>query len=330
MPMGRVEAICFSEDKGTQKEPREQGILRENHGLDGDAHAGPWHRQLSLLSLCDVDWMRSRGLPNLKAGAFGENLVVEGIDLSALGLGSRLRVGKKAELSVTQHGKVCHHRCAIFYKAGQCIMPSRGLFARVRVGGPIAVGDPVEVVEVVNRENFQIVVLTLSDKGSQGQRVDTAGPAVVKSLQESLPCHVYSTEILPDERDLIVERLEHYADGHGIDLVVAVGGTGFSPRDVTPEAIRQVAERLTPGLDEAIRIASLGKTPRAMLSRAVSGIRGQTLILSLPGSERAALENLAAILPALPHGLAKLRGDSADCGQSGLLAVDGDLRKMRG
>jgi molybdenum cofactor synthesis domain-containing protein len=134
-------------------------------------------------------------------------------------------------------------------------------------------------------------------------------------LARHLEGHVYRVEVLPDEEETIAARLRHYADGHSIDLVLTVGGTGFSPRDVTPEATRAVVERLTPGLDEAMRAASLRQTPHAMLSRGVSGIRGRTLIVNLPGSERAARENLEAILPALGHGLAKLRGDAADCGR---------------
>jgi len=127
--------------------------------------------------------------------------------------------------------------------------------------------------------------------------------------------HVYKVEVVPDDADRIAERLKHYCNGHSIDLVLAAGGTGFAPRDVTPEATRQVVERLTPGLDEAMRAASMAKTPHAMLSRAVSGILGATLIVNLPGSVRGATENLDAILPALAHGLEKLRGDPSDCGR---------------
>jgi molybdenum cofactor synthesis domain-containing protein len=189
------------------------------------------------------------------------------------------------------------------------------LFARVLADGAVAAGDTATIEHVVERSVFQAVVLTLSDRCAAGTAQDTAGPAVAALLRESLPAHIYAAEILPDGRANLAERLRHYADGHGIDLVVAVGGTGPAPRDETPEAIRDVVERLTPGFDEAMRQASLAVTPLAMLSRACSGIRGSTLILSLPGSERAAVENLRAILPALPHGLAKLRGDPADCGR---------------
>jgi molybdenum cofactor synthesis domain-containing protein len=182
-------------------------------------------------------------------------------------------------------------------------------------GNAVTVGDTAKIEQVVARSMFQVVVLTLSDRCAAGLTADTAGPAVASLLRESLPAHVYATEILPDGRAGLAERLRHFADGRGIDLVVAVGGTGLAPRDQTPEAVRDVVERLTPGFDEAMRQASLALTPLAMLSRACSGIRGSTLILSLPGSTRAAVENLRAILPALPHGLAKLRGDPADCGR---------------
>jgi molybdopterin adenylyltransferase len=134
-------------------------------------------------------------------------------------------------------------------------------------------------------------------------------------LARGLAAHVYAAEILPDEAPAIADRLRHYCDGHSIDLILTIGGTGFSPRDVTPEATRQVVQRPAPGLDEAMRAASLARSPHAALSRGCSGIRGATLIVNLPGSLRGAVENLEAVLPALPHGLAKLRGDQSDCGR---------------
>ena len=193
-------------------------------------------------------------------------------------------------------------------------MPRLGLFVRVEEGGEVRVGDPAEAIEVVDREAIQAVVVTVSDRCSRGEAADTAGPAVARMIEEGLRAHIYRTEILPDDAPTIARRLKHYSDGHSIDLVVTVGGTGFAPRDVTPEATRQVVERPTPGLDEAMRAASFAKTPHAMLSRGLSGIRGSTLIVSAPGSERAAVENLDAIMSALSHGLAKLRGDTAECG----------------
>jgi molybdenum cofactor synthesis domain-containing protein len=313
--VGKIEAICISTQKGEKKRPRQSARFIANHGIEGDAHAGPWHRQISLLASEDIDAVRRADLPDLQSGDFAENVILAGVDLGALGLGSRLRLGREAEVTVTQLGKSCHQRCAIYYQTGDCIMPRLGLFARVTRGGEAAPGDAVEVLERVPREKLQTVVLTISDRCSRGEAADTAGPAVNRLLESGLGAHIYAGEILPDDRDQIAGRLLHYSDGHSIDLVVAVGGTGFAPRDVTPEAVASVIQRPTPGLDEAMRRASLEKTPAAMLSRALSGIRNSTLILSLPGSERGAVENLEAVLPALPHGLAKLRGDPSDCGR---------------
>jgi len=200
-------------------------------------------------------------------------------------------------LSITQIGKHCHDRCAIFRQTGDCIMPRMGLFARVLAGGAVAVGDPVEIEETVPRSAFQTVVLTLSDRCAAGLTQDTAGPAVSALLRESLPRTSTAPKSCPTNAAAgraptpLRRRPQHRS-------LVAVGGTGLSPRDITPEAVRDVIERPTPGFDEAMRAASLAHTKLAMLSRACSGVRGQTLILSVPGSEPAAVENLRAILPA--------------------------------
>jgi len=274
-----------------------------------------------MLALEDIRRVSAASGLSFKPGDFAENLVVEGVPLQALGLGSRLRIGESAVVRITQIGKVCHARCSIYYQSGDCIMPRVGLFASVIADGNISPDDRVEVLEAIPREQFQAVVLTISDRGARGETEDTAGPAVARLLETELGAHIYERRILPGERPQIEEALRHFADGHSIDLVVTVGGTGFSPRDVTPEAVRAVVERLTPGLDEAMRAASLRRTPQAALSRAVSGIRGQTLILSLPGSERGATENLLAVLPSLHHGLDKLRGDPSDCGRPDVSAT---------
>jgi molybdopterin adenylyltransferase len=313
---GRIEAICTSERRGVPKATVAAATLRADHGIEGDAHAGSGHRQVSLLGWDDIQAFSATGQISLGAGAFAENLILSGLDLGTLGLGSRLRVGEQALLTITQLGKRCHHRCAIYEQTGDCIMPRVGLFARVLEGGAIRQGAAAAIEKTVSRETFQAVVLTLSDRCAAGTATDTAGPAVANLLRAELSAHVYATEILPDGRAGLADRLRHYADGPGIDLVVAVGGTGPGPRDETPEAVREVVERLTPGFDEAMRAASSQSTNLAMLSRACSGIRGATLILSLPGSERAAVENLRAILPALPHCLTKLRGDPSDCASS--------------
>lgn len=162
---------------------------------------------------------------------------------------------------------------------------------------------------------YTAAVLTISDKGARGERVDTSGPALRGMLAQA-GYAVVDGEILPDERTLIAGALKKLADA-GVALVLTTGGTGFSPRDITPEATLDVIERQAPGLAEAMRAESMKATPRGCLSRGVAGIRNRTLIVNLPGSERAARENLAAILPALGHGLQVLLSEgSAECGAS--------------
>jgi molybdenum cofactor synthesis domain-containing protein len=152
---------------------------------------------------------------------------------------------------------------------------------------------------------IKAVVLTISDSAARGEREDLSGPAVVAELQ-NLKAEIVATEIIPDERAAIAARLRHYADSGTANLIVTTGGTGLAPRDVTPEATRDVIERAAPGLAELMRAESLKITPLAALSRAVCGARGRALIINLPGSVRGARENLVAIAPLLPHAITLL------------------------
>lgn len=161
---------------------------------------------------------------------------------------------------------------------------------------------------------MKVGILTVSDKGARGEREDKSGPAI-REMIEAAGGQVVRTKVVADEPDDIRAALVAWSD-EGLDLVLTTGGTGFSPRDRTPEATKAVIERETPGLPEAMRRAGAEKTPTAMLSRAAAGIRGSTLIVNLPGSERAARESLAAILPALPHGIDVLRGAVSECGST--------------
>jgi molybdopterin adenylyltransferase len=155
---------------------------------------------------------------------------------------------------------------------------------------------------------IRVGVLTVSDRSARGEREDLSGPAVAAAVLAQVPdTAVAERVIVPDERAAIAARLMHWVDALGLDLILTTGGTGFAPRDVTPEATRAVIERETPGLAEAMRAASLRITPHAMLSRGVAGIRGRTLIVNLPGSPKGAVENLATIAQVLPHAIELLR-----------------------
>jgi len=159
---------------------------------------------------------------------------------------------------------------------------------------------------------MKVAILTLSDKGSRGERHDLSGPA----LRDWLAAHdveLACMAMIPDDLEQIVTTLEDWVCRLEPDLILTTGGTGVSPRDVTPEATRRVIERELPGFAERMRQESLKKTPHAIISRAIAGIRGRTLIVNLPGSPKGAVENLAAIWPAVPHAIAKIKGDPADC-----------------
>ena len=308
--LGKLIAICTSEKKGTQKQQVETAVLRENHGIEGDAHAGNWHRQVSLLGLEKIEEFRARGA-DVEFGAFGENLVIEGFDFRNLPVGTSFRIGDVL-LEMTQIGKECHTHCAIYHMVGDCIMPREGVFAKVVHGGEIRVGDEVVQIEPDPARPFTAAWITLSDKGAQGQRKDESGPLIGSILTEN-GYDVVETILIPDDEDILKKELIRLADQRQVNLVMTTGGTGFSPRDITPEATEAVCERMTPGISEAIRAYSMTKTPRAMLSRAVSGIRGTTLIINLPGSPKAVRESMEFIMSSLKHGLEILNGRTSDC-----------------
>lgn len=310
---GRVLAVCTSESKGVVKLPVERALLVAGRGIEGDAHAEPGIRQVSALADESIARMRET-LPDLAWGAFAENLVTSGVDWNRVPIGRRLRVGEEVVLQVTQRGKVCHTRCAIYDATGDCIMPTEGLFFAVLAGGSIATGDRVTSDPALDRLRYATV--TVSDRSSAGEREDRSGPTMVQVMDAALDAVHVAHRTVPDVQATIAAALRRLCDEHVVDVILTSGGTGLAPRDVTPEATRDVIDREIPGIAEAIRAAGLGKTPHAMLSRAICGHRDRTLIVNLSGSPRAVEEQLEALIPALPHAVSTVSGVPQDCART--------------
>ena len=345
---GKIVALCISEARGTVKHAVPQVKLIKDYGIEGDAHAGHWHRQVSLLSAEQVEAFNQRiacsntqilekaKLATLDAkesnniaepgetekaiiepaieGTFGENILVSGIDLRQLPVGSTLTAGAVI-LKLSQIGKECHSHCQIFHRVGDCIMPREGVFATVEQGGELTTGMEITVELPNPNAPLRAAVVTLSDKGSRGERVDTAGPRAAELLAAA-GYEVVEQVLLPDVQAKIERELKRLADSRQVDLIITTGGTGMAPRDVTPEATLAVATRSVPGIAEAIRAGSLAITKRAMLSRGVSVLRNSTLIVNLPGSKKAVEEALEIVLPVLEHGIRLAKGTDGECGRT--------------
>ena len=302
---GRVASVNTSPAKGEKKAPVSKAVLVAGMGIEGDAHAGGV-RQVSLLAQESIDKGIASGV-ELRPGDFGENLTVRGLDLCAMHIGQRLLAGAEAILQISEIGKTCEKPCSIGQRLGDCIMPREGVFAGVMRGGTVSVGDTIEPTSLKVG-----AVLTSSDRCARGERVDESGRLLVELLHE-LGVAVGDYSILPDEEADLAEKLEFLADRCAVDLVLTTGGTGFGIRDCMPEATLAIIESPAPGIAEAIRREGMSHTPFACLSRAVSGLRGRTLIINLPGSSRAIAQSSDLLRKILPHVLEVMRSEIADC-----------------
>lgn len=305
--MGKVIAVCISEKKGTVKTDVGSCRIIQDYGLENDAHAGSG-RQVSLLSYEKFSEFKesNAGRIEIVPGVFGENLLVEGFDFKTLPIGTRFKCGD-CILELMQIGKRCHTGCEISKIAGKCIMPVEGVFARVIEGGVVSNGDEFTMIS----RPYRACILTASDRSFNGEREDLSGPCIAKIIGEA-GYEVISTSLCPDDEDVLADTLIKMCDELKPDVIFTTGGTGLSLRDHMPEATKKVAHRDVPGIAEYMRLKSMEITPNAMLSRGVSVIRDNTLIINLPGSPKAVGECLSFILPSLYHGLGLLRGDKMD------------------
>lgn len=300
----------MSEVRGIAKTPVAEIELDAESGIRGDSHAGAGHRQVSLLADESADLMRAKGA-DVGPGAFGENILTRGLDLKSLPIGTRLHIDGGVLLKVTQIGKECHTPCAIYAAAGECIMPTEGIFTRVLQGGRVRPGAGIEVLADAPAL-FRAAVLVLSDSRAAGQREDQVIPAVTERLAAT-PCELVAAGIVPDDLEGIVAALRDLVAQGDIHLILTSGGTGLAPRDNTPEATRSVIEREAPGIADLLRLRGLTHTPRAALTRGIAGTAGRTLIVNLPGSPRGVREGIDTLLPILPHALETLLGQTGEC-----------------
>jgi molybdenum cofactor synthesis domain-containing protein len=303
---GTVTSVNISKAKGTTKKP----VLRARvtgKGIATDAHAGSWHRQVSLLSRESVAALSKECGRDFAPGEFAENISTSGIDLGQVCLGDRFKIGRVA-LEVTQIGKACHgSSCAIFQEVGRCVMPKQGIFTRVLHGGEVRPGDSIELIP----RPLRILAITLSDRASRGEYEDRSGPAARALLETHFTGSHWRAEIqtklIPDSATRL-RALIRLAVKNGVDAVFTLGGTGIGPRDITPDVVRPLLDKEIPGIMEHIRLKYGGKMPAALLSRSVAGVIGSTLLYTLPGSVRATEEYLGEILKSLDHALTMLRG----------------------
>lgn len=307
--MAKVISVNISERKTVRKPRGESGELIFDRGFKGDAHAGDWHRQVSLLAMESIDKMVAKGL-NVGPGDFAENITTEGVDLLEWPVGTQFSVGE-AVLELSQIGKVCHNKCAIYYQAGDCVMPREGIFAVVRKAAKIQVGDEIKLIKLgdgtCDRTPRVLLfsIITCSDTRTLAE--DAAGDILEKLVREK-GHNIGPRVIVKDDKEAIKEAIISAADELRADIVLTTGGTGFSVRDVTPEATIEACDRLAPGISEVIRARSYEITPHAILSRAVSGLRGETLVINLPGSKKAAEESFGFVADQLGHAVEMIHG----------------------
>jgi len=295
----KIVSVNISEKKGTIKVPAEQIELCET-GVRGDAHAGAWHRMVSLLAIESVEKFEHKANRKIAYGEFAENITTQGVPLYETHPLDRFE-GSGIELEVTQIGKECHgDNCAIFREVGNCVMPKEGIFARVIKGGTLKAGDTMAYKPRVHK----IHIITLSDRAFAGEYEDLSGPAIESLLKkffeaEKRVCEIQRTVIADDSEAL--ETLMVHSVNAGFDAIFTTGGTGVGPRDITPETVWPLLDKDIPGIMENIRWKSAQKNPNALLSRSIAGVIGRTQIYTLPGSVKACNEYVEEILKTYIH-----------------------------
>jgi len=296
-----VVSVNISEKKGTIKIPVPEIELNEL-GVARDAHAGNWHRQVSLLADESVQRFTHAAGRKVNYGEFAENITTAGLELVNTHPLDRLTIGE-VELEITQIGKECHGTsCAIFREVGSCVMPKEGIFARVLKNGIVKAGDEV----IYSPRIYKVMIITLSDRASRGEYSDRSGPKIEQLFSSFFEGEGWKSSIdrklIPDDAETLKTLLEEARKEH-VDIVITTGGTGIGPRDITPDVVKPFLAKEIPGIMELIRFKYGSIKANALLSRAVAGVMSSTLVYTLPGSVKAVEEYMTEITPTLRHSI---------------------------
>ncbi len=302
----KVVSVNISEEKGTIKNPVDC-IEINQQGVSGDAHAGWWNRQISLLASESIEKFGKESNRVFKPGEFAENITTSGIALYDTRPLDRFVIGE-TEMEVTQIGKACHgHGCAIYREVGNCVMPKEGIFCRTIKIGKIRPGDDIQYLPRIMR----VYVLTLSDRASRGEYEDRSGPKTAALVKDFFLQNGYESiveqEIIADDPVALRQKLVE-ANNQKFDAIFTTGGTGIGPRDITPDVTKTLLDREIPGIMEQIRLKYGQEKPNALLSRAVAGVMGSSLVFNMPGSVRAVEEYTTEIFKSIKHMIYMLHG----------------------
>ncbi|HOK56675.1 MAG TPA: molybdopterin-binding protein [bacterium] len=292
---GIVYSVNIGEKKGEGKRPVEKIELIENYGVKGDCHAEIGiNRQVSLLSWerMNEEFFCLKKETGLSPGVFAENITTGKIDLRKLKIGDKLKINDVV-IEISEIGKKCHNWCEIYKKVGKCLMPKEGVFGKVIKGGEIKKGDIIEVIP-----RIYIGILTISDGCFKGEREDKSGK-YLKEICKELGWDVLKYDIVADEKEMIKNKLNEFSEV--CDLILTTGGTGITKRDITPEATKEVIEKEIPGVSEILRIKTYEKSKFSVISRGVCGIKGETVIINLPGSLNGVKECFEVLKDFLVH-----------------------------
>lgn len=296
----QVKSVNISEKKGTVKKPVGAITLTET-GIKGDAHAGTWHRQVSLLGTESIKKASDQADRKFNFGDFAENITTEGFEIYKTNIFDRF-ICKDIILEVAQIGKKCHKGCEVMTISGKCIMPLEGIFCRVISGGEIKEGDEF----MYKPKELKVSIITLSDRAYRGEYQDKSGPHIKHKLQAYFKEYNrkanYNITIIPDDKTLLEKTIKG-ALAENSEIIFTTGGTGIGSRDITPDVIKPLLSKEVSGIMDLVRIKYGMDNPNVALSRSIAGTIDTTLVYVLPGSTKAVIEYLTEILPTIEHSL---------------------------